>query len=262
LIRSNDLPKLPDYLPRPLPPDADAELQRRLQASHSVYALALLLMRRTGLRIGELRSLPRRCVQNDRRGNQFLKVPLGKLANERLVPIDGRTAKLLRKLQRMGRSRRTLLIEGRPGSPANYERLRQALLSACRGLSLQDRMTNHRLRHTYATSLLAGGMSLLGVMKLLGHRDYRMTLRYTAISDETIAIEYDKALIRTLDQYQNPPLADPYTSSPLQLLDDVTRLIRRAAADFTLDPATAKAFQKRLRRLHASLDKALRTKSH
>jgi site-specific recombinase XerD len=39
-----------------------------------------------------------------------------------------------------------------------------------------------RLRHTFASSLMNGGMSLLGIMKLLGHRDQRMTLRYTAIA--------------------------------------------------------------------------------
>ena len=36
--------------------------------------------------------------------------------------------------------------------------------------------------HTYATELLAAGMSLPGVMRLLGHHDFRMTLRYTAIT--------------------------------------------------------------------------------
>jgi hypothetical protein len=29
-------------------------------------------------------------------------------------------------------------------------------------------------------------MSLLGIMKLLGHRDQRMTLRYTQIADDTV----------------------------------------------------------------------------
>jgi hypothetical protein len=34
----------------------------------------------------------------------------------------------------------------------------------------------HRLRHTFATSLMNGGMSLLGIVKLLGHGDQRVTL--------------------------------------------------------------------------------------
>jgi len=44
-------------------------------------------------------------------------------------------------------------------------------------LPLPEPLTTHRLRHTFATSLMNGGMSLVGIMKLLDHRDYRMTLR-------------------------------------------------------------------------------------
>ena len=57
LIRKSDFPKLPQYLPRPLNAETDRELQGRLAASQDPTAWALLLMRRTGLRIGELRNL-------------------------------------------------------------------------------------------------------------------------------------------------------------------------------------------------------------
>ena len=39
-------------------------------------------------------------------------------------------------------------------------------------------MTTHRLRHTYATTLLGAGMSLPSLMKLLGHTDIATTARY------------------------------------------------------------------------------------
>ena len=54
LIRSRDLPKLPSYLPRPLTPKADVELQQRLEEAGGRQHRGLLLMRHTGLRIGEL----------------------------------------------------------------------------------------------------------------------------------------------------------------------------------------------------------------
>src|SRR6266545_4640406 len=79
LIRSRDLPKLPDYLPRPLPPEADRQLQARLAASDSPYCLGLLLMRRTGLRIGELRDLEFDPLRTTPDGQAYLKVPLGQL---------------------------------------------------------------------------------------------------------------------------------------------------------------------------------------
>jgi hypothetical protein len=49
-----------------------------------------------------------------------------------------------------------------------------------------------------------GGMSLLGIMKLLGHRDFRMTLRYTQIVDETVGREYFEALSRIAGRYELP----------------------------------------------------------
>ena len=47
---------------------------------------------------------------------------------------------------------------------------------------------------------MTGGMSLMGVMKLLGHRDYRMTLRYTEITLETVGDEYYAALTNTCQE--------------------------------------------------------------
>lgn len=46
------------------------------------------------------------------------------------------------------------------------------------------------------------GMSLMGAMKLLGHRDYRMTLRYTEITLETVGDEYQAALTKMEKRYR------------------------------------------------------------
>jgi site-specific recombinase XerD len=201
LVQAKDLPKLPKYLPRPVPPDVDAELQRRFKSSGCIYQRGLLLMRRTGLRIGELILLPYQCVRTDHSGNIFLKVPLGKLGTERLVPLDLKTRKLVFRLRREGPRNRSLLIVTAIGRPTSYGLYRQALMNACRGLTFAEPMTTHRLRHTYATSLLAAGMSLPSVMRLLGHTDYRMTLRYAAISDSTVVAEFAAALAHNAERY-------------------------------------------------------------
>lgn len=96
LIKGPDLPKKPDYLPRPLPPEADQLLQSRFKDEKSPIALGLLVMRRAGLRLGELRRLEHDCVRDDHAGGRFLKVPLGKLNNERLVPLDPKTLEAVR----------------------------------------------------------------------------------------------------------------------------------------------------------------------
>jgi integrase len=63
-----------------------------MENSDSIYHQGLLLMRLTGLRIGELCSLERNCIRRDHLNNCFLKVPLGKLNTERLVPMDAYSA--------------------------------------------------------------------------------------------------------------------------------------------------------------------------
>ena len=230
LVRQSDFPKLPRYLPRPLTVEADRELQRRLRDSKKPGAWGLLLMRRTGLRIGELRGLEYHCIRYD--GHRpLLKVPLGKLHNERLVPLDDDSVELIRRLQSVEPRPRPWLLPGaRPGSPPTMRNWLERILKAhSHGLPDPARITSHRLRHTYATEMLSAGMSLLGVMRLLGHRDYRMTLRYTAITPETVGDEYDKALAQLATKYRLPapsaPVHDP-APDPDEILDHLSRWLR------------------------------------
>jgi hypothetical protein len=218
-------------------------------------------MRRTGLRVGELMTLPHQCVRADHAGNVFLKVPLGKLATERLVPLDPKTAKLVSRLRREGPRKRSLLLVSSSGERTRYEFYRQALATACRGLTFAEPMTTHRLRHTYATSLLGAGMSLPSVMRLLGHSDYRMTLRYAAVTDSTVTAEFAAAMAHTAERY--PTLttssAIPASLDPVKTLVDVARYLHKRVDDQGLDRRKARAIAQRVRRLHADLRRFLRT---
>ena len=89
LVFTRDIPRLPRALSRYLPPDADRALAAALHASpHRLLAAALLLLRATGMRIGELLDLELDCVHEVPGAGAWLKVPLGKLDTERMVPID------------------------------------------------------------------------------------------------------------------------------------------------------------------------------
>src|SRR5207302_5293629 len=92
LIFARDVPRLPRALPRYLPADADRALAAALRASPSpLPAGALLLLRATGMRIGELLDLELDCVHEVPGQGAWLKVPLGKLDTERMVPLDDET---------------------------------------------------------------------------------------------------------------------------------------------------------------------------
>jgi site-specific recombinase XerD len=258
LIRSRDLPKLPSYLPRPLPPDVDAALQRSLEASRSRLCKGLLLMRQTGLRIGELASLEYDCVRLDPNNNRFLKVPLGKLDNERLVPITDQTYQLIQKLQTCRPPTSGYLLETASGKKVYYALLRRALVDASENIVDAEPITSHRLRHTYATSLLSAGMSLVGVMKLLGHRDFRMTLRYTAITQDTVGREYRAALDELQTKYGST--AVPPASDEMDLIKALADIIAGIHKDLVYGRNQNKAAQlliKRLRRIQSDLQQLM-----
>jgi site-specific recombinase XerD len=261
LVRATDFPKLPTYLPRPLPAEIDRELQKRLRASNSIYHKGLLLMRHTGIRIGELVALPCDCVYTDSRQINFLRVPLGKLDNERNVPLDKKTYSLINKIRRMEpRKRLHLMPRNNRSALAQRDHMIRDFQQIAAGIKTDAPITSHRLRHTYATCLLNAGVTLPGVMKLLGHRDYRMTLRYAGVTQESVLRDYFAA-IKTLDYASPLPTTDVATlskSDPVALLDETERLLKKLAADNQLPAAENTAILRKLARLKVGVRQALR----
>lgn len=103
-----------------------------------------------------------------------------------------------------------LFIErGRRPSEARIEHgLAQAVRAA--GLTGPDgaalHVTPHQLRHCYATALANSGMSIQGLMALLGHTTPEMILRYATLASPTLRAAYDTAMIKMRPRM---PLAPP-----------------------------------------------------
>jgi site-specific recombinase XerD len=214
LIFSRDAPKLPHPLPRYLPPDQERALLTALENSPSrLRADALLLMRATGMRIGELTILELDCVHEIPGQGAWLKVPLGKLLTERMVPIDEETLQVIDRIA-AHRSPGRPLRHPRTGQLADFllthqgrrvsaDSIREELHRAAGEAGL-DGVVPHMLRHTYATALVIAGCSLQALMALLGHVSAEMSLRYGRLFDATVRDEYQRAL--TLAKAQLRPV--------------------------------------------------------
>ena len=75
--------------------------------------------------------------------------------------------------------------------PANSTVDKQ-LLAIARTAGIRKRFSFHSARHTNATLLLAQGVSVTTVQKLLGHRNVRTTMNYCEVVDRTIVNELER----------------------------------------------------------------------
>ena len=210
LILRKDFPKIPRRLPRPLSTEVDDQIKKMFREGDDIFFDGLLLMRFTGIRIGELILLEFNCLRNDLKKNYYLKVPLGKLKTERLVPLDKVGIDLIKKIQNQtkhharknGIELLCRLILAPNGRHATYGEFRARMNELQIDLPLNQSAKSHQLRHTCATELLNAGMNLVALKEFLGHRDIRMTLKYAAVAPETVRTQFDQATEQIQKKYQ------------------------------------------------------------
>lgn len=197
LLLREDIPRSPHSLPRPLTPEQDQLLQQEFLRRNDLGGNVFLLLRNTGMRIGECVDLSDDCLRSTGPSQWTIHVPLGKLKTERIVPLDAFGRDLVQRL-RFFRSLDPLPADGRllarPGSKvAILVQLRDYLHLVCHSLGLSTRIVPHQFRHTYATEMLRSGVSFPILMKLLGHVDPAMTMRYVDVALTDLEREFQLA---------------------------------------------------------------------
>ncbi len=213
LIRREDIPRLPHPLPRPLTAQQDEFLQHEFLRRNDLGGNVFLLIRHTGMRIGECVDLSCDCLRPMPPDQWAIHVPLGKLKTERMVPVDAFVSQLVQRL-RFFRSLDPLPADGRllarPGSKVAFVRqLRDYLHQVCHSLNLSTRIVPHQLRHTYATEMLRAGVSFPALMKLLGHTDPDMTMRYVEVALTDLQREFQRARSHPRHLVPQPKLPFP-----------------------------------------------------
>jgi integrase/recombinase XerD len=86
-----------------------------------------------------------------------------------------------------------VLFLNRRGRPLTRQGLYKIVQGHARSAGLEQRMSPHTLRHTFATHLLAGGCDLRSLQDMLGHADLATTQVYTHLSAERLKDVYFKA---------------------------------------------------------------------
>jgi site-specific recombinase XerD len=182
LVKGNPFanPKLrvkePDRKPDFLTEEELEKVEKAMRKLPSHIRLAFETMLWTGLRVSEVSSLTGEDVIKEN-AKLFLRVRSGKGSKERIVPVLD--ADLAKDLLRLSKDRgKGLLFGVTDGTLKDYAHK----IKKASGVHFHS----HRLRHTLATKLLAKGIPIDIVQKVLGHESISTTRRYAETLPEKI----------------------------------------------------------------------------
>jgi len=190
-ILHGDIPPRPEPLPKFLT-DQDAAKFMAAARAHRLprYRLVAEMLARTGLRATELCELAADAVTQIGDAH-WLRVPVGKLRNDRFIPLHPDLVALLAEwtatnTEHIRACGRLLADHHAPLERRTVHRI-VATIARCAGVG---HVHPHQLRHTLATQAINRGMRLEAIAALLGHRSLEMTLVYARIADRVVADEY------------------------------------------------------------------------
>ncbi len=186
-------PKQPKRLPRTLPPEQTSQMMHVTDSSSEERDLALFaVMYGCGLRVSETVGLNLHDISME---GAELRV-FGKGKKERVVPVPEGVLRLLQGYleQRVtGTISETALFLNRRGGRLTARSVQRMLKKRALDTGADMSVTPHRLRHSFATHLLAGGVDLRAIQELLGHSSLGTTERYTHLDMAKLTEIYDSA---------------------------------------------------------------------
>lgn len=180
---------LPHYLNKA---DAEKLLSRQNDSDRELLDVTILeLIYGCGLRVSECCDLRINQINLEQK---MLRCH-GKRDKVRYVPMNENEIQTVKEYYRTVRQKWDthrsiyLLINSR-GNQISRQYVFTMLKKRCRMLGLDERISPHSLRHSFASHLLDGGADLRVVQELLGHSDISTTQIYTHIQDERLKKAY------------------------------------------------------------------------
>lgn len=179
----------PEFLPRAIAP---GDIRKILGAIEDTRDRAMILvLLRTGMRIGELLSLTMRDLDIRERKIHIYEGEKNCLG--RVVYLSDDALMALKLWIRTRDKSREYLFYGK--SKLCYTAARNIFKRYLTNTGLDNKgYSLHSLRHTFASELLNAGMRLEYLQLLLGHRTIEMTRRYARLTDKSREDEYFRAM--------------------------------------------------------------------
>lgn len=256
-----ELLEIPHRLPRPLSNDQVRRLERCIRSAiadaptdwrrqQATMDLAwFYLLWHCGLRLSEIRYVTRPDLDLE---DRKLFVRAGKGRKDRVVYLSDTAVQALRQhLATRADADRAYL----------FTRHRRVLLRGLleRRLAIYGRqvgvaVTPHRLRHTFASQMLAAGMPVTSLQRYLGHENIDTTMIYAAVSDPMLEQDYYRGIV-TIDP-ASAPMASASSAEPSRQAE-----LRRWMVQLKQPRLTAARRKKILEQMQRLLDEPSRSKA-
>lgn len=191
-------PRLPKRLPKALtlaqvdklldaPPGGDVKGLRDRVILEMLYATGVRISELVGVDLGDM-DIEERVVTVHGKGDRWRIVPFGPPTAEvvRVYLRDARPG-----LAKKGRS--NALVLNMRGARLTRQGCWKIIKGHARTAGIEEIVTPHALRHTFATHLLEGGASLLVVQELLGHVSISTTQIYTDVTSDHLKEVYSRS---------------------------------------------------------------------
>ena len=160
--------------------------------------------RHTGLRLSNILELSWKNVSLFRKVIIVEKTKNGEPLG---LPMNQTAFNTLIKLKKVRHVDSNLVFPGQDGKKQSRHRVSSAFKSACKRTGIKD-FRFHDLRHDFGSNLVQSGISIYSVKELMGHKDVKMTERYSHLSQEKLRKD-----ISALDAMtQNPPQSNSQKS--------------------------------------------------
>lgn len=167
------------------------ELQKLVMALPIWLRPIVTIARHTGLRRGNLLGLTWQEVDLNRRVIIINKTKNGEPIG---IPLTETAIKTFAELQKVRYLYSPYIFCNKEGNPYSPCQVSIAFKRACKRAKIEN-LRFHDLRHDFASTLVQSGVDIYTVKELLGHKDLRMTVRYSHLSPENL-----RNAIRVLDE--------------------------------------------------------------
>lgn len=157
--------------------EALMKAMNQLTRGAATYLKPIVVMAlNTGMRKAEILTL--KWAQVDLKGR---KITVVKTKNNevRTIPIN---ETLFEELQNISRHPESPQVFFHPDGDA-FKNVRKSFAKVLKEAKIQD-FVFHDLRHTFASHLVMSGCNLRTIQQLMGHKDIKMTMRYSHLSKE------------------------------------------------------------------------------